>query len=383
MKPLLNIIHQSDRIYFSSKPLPQATQQDIEQLSIADINKKFSRHRNLDEFTWENNILAPDDWKLSSEDDEARLADYYNKIIPQDSFVVCYINNEVGYGIFNRKKIKKGDILFYGGELTPPSDNKLSTYRMGAPDDLYVIDSEKRGGFAALFQDLYDPSIPLDDFPIEVARFNFHSKKLKLSAGNIAYLEAITDIEPYSQCGISYSKDFWQKMDLLHEIKKQYFSTDGTVIQYFLTDFLQVKELTVKQTKAFYAKREPQTNNNNTLGLSPGATTLEEHIPGGNSSLYNLLNDLKPTGVTQQSSTTKQSFDFMKGAFSSSSNKNKLLKKYQSQDGQLPTPGVALRRAAAKGNTEDVSILLKNFKPNVHETSSFQWHDCTRLGRRE
>lgn len=314
MKHLLTF-KEPESIYYCSKPLPQTKEEAIKLVPIAEINKLFSKHRNL-KFTWTNNVLIPDDWQFT-EKDQALLAEYQKRMIPLDCFVICYINDDVGYGIFNRKKIRKGDILFYSGEFIH-SANQILKYGLGTPDA--AVDGEKIGGITSLFQDLYNPIIPLTDFPLEVARFNFCAKDIKFSQGSIPIFEAITDVELYSQCGISYSKKYWQTADLLLHLQKQYFTTKGDVIFKIFADYLRLKELTNEQADA---SEKSSTTMTNSLGLSPGATRIEQHIPGDRKffEILKYQNYNKQKQESQQLPPPEQSFEFMKGVLLSSKKK--------------------------------------------------------------
>jgi hypothetical protein len=247
MRSLLNLA-KAKFIYFCNKPLPRAKPEEIKKLTIAEVNTLFAKRRNLSQFNWSTDYHVPDQWQLS-EADKHTLASLEKEQIPSDKFVLCYINDVVGYGIFAREPIAKMSIAFYGGKLIPKS-NRDSSYCF-MYDNGSILDAYEMGAHSSIFQDLYPASRRLGVDWSFVARNNFISTLLPLSCGSLTFLRATTDIEAGMQCGLDYGKLYWKILHIKSNLSKQYFDMNGNCIEDpYQKDFLAINELTATEIDA-------------------------------------------------------------------------------------------------------------------------------------
>jgi hypothetical protein len=114
MKTLLNLKN-PEKIYYCDKPLTQAETADIKLLSCQAISEMMAKRRGIPSFNWSEDFIVPDFWSLT-EEDKRIIADLRAKMVPQEKFIVCFINETVGYGVFAREEIQEGSIALYGGE---------------------------------------------------------------------------------------------------------------------------------------------------------------------------------------------------------------------------------------------------------------------------
>lgn len=155
MRILLNT-NQPTEIWYADKP--PALGGIPRKISVAELSKTIGSHYTHSESIYTNEK----DINLSEIKNNQFLKASVLKFLRlpyNDSLVICYINNEVGYGVFARKNIQMGEILaLYTGELKSKLAENFSkdtpTYGHDFAGTNYYIDAFAVGGVARFFQHL-------------------------------------------------------------------------------------------------------------------------------------------------------------------------------------------------------------------------------------
>lgn len=354
MKPLLNLKH-PESVYFCEKPLPQAKPEEIRKVSTTEINTLFAKHRKIPKFSWSDDFLVPDDCVLTDRD-RKYLAELTCKQIPSDSFVICFINDTVGYGIFAREEIAENSIVFYGGKVTLETDTNV--HYCFQNEDGTMLDASETSGHAAIFQDLYSAETPLSDMWNFVARNNFESERFKLSCTEVTYFRATKTIKAGEQCGHSYKYLYWNILHIDSNIVKQYFDLKGNCItETYNTDFLAINELTVEQITAI-RKDMPLSKSKDLFSLinySAISKTAREVVRAST-----LTPEYMQAVERLESRPIPTFFNRINRGF--------ILKKYK-----LSSPkqaDVAFRKASAVGNIIDMQTIFDLFCIDINAKSS-------------
>lgn len=204
--------------------------------AVAEIEEVFKVHRKLKHFSWINNPLLPytPDTPLNGEvtlytfDDCTsnaffRNVPFYTRKLDISKLAICYINDQIGYGVVTTQTIKKGQWFIFNGE-TQERDNQV--YLDDNPyigfgvhpftQQTYLTDCQSCGGFASLIL----AAIPSDFFPdIIVAGFetenlgfaNLVSEVILVNGVPQHALVAINDISPYTVLFVNYGKSFFMQ----------------------------------------------------------------------------------------------------------------------------------------------------------------------------
>lgn len=165
-KFLLKGVKTPDYIWYADKPLLLGGK--ARKLSIAEFEEKFPG------FTYAENICVDDDLQFVSPPDSENPVHLLGKVKSRliaplnDKLVVCYINKEVGHGLFARTDIPLGEIVaIYAGymgrkdEYGMSGDYALSidTINTGSNAKL-LVDAEKIGGLSRFIQHMpYHPEV--------------------------------------------------------------------------------------------------------------------------------------------------------------------------------------------------------------------------------
>lgn len=198
MKSFLKI-PQDSTIMHAPKPLPLCSKTDITKLPIETLNAIIAKQRGH-AFTWVADLLVPETIEMSKTD-EVKVQQLLQRRIPSENLVLCYLDNQVGHGVFCIDKIAKGQIIIYAGRLTP---QEPGAYNMMAEKG-QAWNASHEGDYSALLQDLYSPEAPLEGFPLKVARNNFVSNHLKLDNISLCYPEASLSEANYLLAGVEHS----------------------------------------------------------------------------------------------------------------------------------------------------------------------------------
>jgi hypothetical protein len=351
MKPLLKL-ENPNGVFYCDKPLSQAEAADIQYLSTAEVSKKMAAWRKISAFTWSEDFFVDESLELS-DNDKKIIADLLKRRIPSDHLTVCFIDAEVGHGVFANVNIPQGGILFYGGHniffTNDPSPYQVTT------ENFLVLDALESGAHAQLFQDLYGGAELTEKYS-HVARNNFASKELRLSCGLFTYYEAKTAVMAGLQCGSNYGPDYWKYLHIDNGVYKQFFDISGIRITDSITvSYLQINNLSTLQILAIKKKMPiDKSKEPDSLKLySP----ISEHL---RSVVYY-------SRVTEESLSTYHA-EIKSQLFFATPNPFDILLKYElsSED----DASIAFRKSSAAGNVSDIKILLKSYSINIDQQSS-------------
>ena len=167
----------------------------------------------------------PDDelWKKI----EARLSNPLNNYLH-----VCYIDDEVGYGVFTSVPIKAGTIIgIYAGIVEKrgyKDDYGINIEYEDSDESGYIISAYTAGGITRFIQHM--PNEQEDKISPQLksicATANLRSYQLMYSGVPIIYFVACRNIEKNEQLGISYGNKYWSDRNKT----PKYFYKNGKVI---------------------------------------------------------------------------------------------------------------------------------------------------------
>lgn len=227
----LSLINEPEILFFSSAPLSSRNCK-IKPLSTAQVNKLMQNRRKLDhEFQWSENPQL--DAKYYSKNEQnlehfksKKWQEFSKRLVDLESLVLCFINEDVGFGVWSSCKIPAGSCIIYSGFYSDDTNNLLDSDYAIAGLHIKTLNRNANakyiGGFGGLIQDLAHPVISRIDESIDTNNFEF--REMQIGEFSLFYLESIVDIEPYKQLGVNYGHSFWG-----HENEKSYFS-EGKII---------------------------------------------------------------------------------------------------------------------------------------------------------
>lgn len=170
-------IEEPKEIWYADKPprlggIPR-------KLSISEFQSIYKKPFRYSEQMW-SEVHNPFFGKIQGMDSFRKNVIFYlkNPKAYWDKLVICYINDEVGFGVFTREKINLGEIVcFYSGVFRKNNldDNEFNEYGMDVDtatgESDYFIDAGEIGRIARFIQHLPD-SIELDFKTLSSARKN-------------------------------------------------------------------------------------------------------------------------------------------------------------------------------------------------------------------
>lgn len=171
-------------IKVADQPLPM--QPKVSNLTVDEFNKLIGKHRGHS-FQYDESITTRDDSFKFSEQQTIIAHPFLQHL------VVCWINEQVGYGVYTECAIPKGaQIAFYTGELVRQFD-PTSTYSNGSivtaadsKQKVCAVDAKARSGIASFIQST-------------LSKEEFYSTPLY----PLQYCNVITQV--YERDGISFS----------------------------------------------------------------------------------------------------------------------------------------------------------------------------------
>ncbi|MDQ2994683.1 MAG: SET domain-containing protein [Pseudomonadota bacterium] len=197
-------------IKVADQPLP--LQPKVSNLTIDEFNKLVSKHRGHS-FQYDESITTSDEsFKFS--DQQTALAQPFLQHL-----VVCWINQQVGYGVYTECAIPKGaQIAIYTGELVRKFD-PTSTYSNGgfvktkdSKPQICAVDAKARSGIASLIQstlskeEFYSTAL----YPLQFR--NVTAQMYQRDGISFSVLVAAEDIPAGVQLLIDYGLEYWDAL---------------------------------------------------------------------------------------------------------------------------------------------------------------------------
>lgn len=343
MRPVFNIVNPG---YLLVSDRPLAASGEIKRLDTEEINDKFN-------FNYAEDIFLPEAF-VDVEFGHTEGREFiWGKIKDRlehplnDKLIVCFINSEVGYGVFAKEFIPAGTIIgVYAGEIDS-TDNDDKDYGM-IFHPTFRINARQTGGIARFIQHL--PYF-FEKIVSEIKSSPDIDVILRILDGNGIFFEGDDDLRTIDLIRKSGSNSKYLEKFALKQIEELNNRTVEEQAEIKTKSFLnkipnlatanvQQYPIQFKNLPAAYLQTLCDIQPNEQLGITYGLTYWNKkgHAP----QYFDRL------GQIIQKNTYMPSLEEI------------VMRHKKTDELHLPTSETALRRAAAKGNKQDVEFLLEH-----------------------